>query len=81
LTSVADSKVVFISVSESIPVLGIISYRISHSQANTVTALKQIQSPIARSIDHGDYVAMDSLDLSAAFDVVNVKVFMKRLTT
>jgi hypothetical protein len=46
-----------------------------------VTASKQIQSPIARSIDHGDYVAMDSLDLCAAFDVVNVKVLMKRLTT
>ncbi len=48
---------------------------------STVTALKQIQSQIARSIDQGDYVAMGSLDLSAAFDVVNVELLMKRLTT
>jgi hypothetical protein len=48
---------------------------------STVTALKEIQSQIARKIDEGQYVAMGSLDLTAAFDVVNVDLLMKRLTT
>jgi hypothetical protein len=46
---------------------------------STVTALKEIQSQIARKIDEGQYVAMGSLDLTAAFDVVNVDLLMKRL--
>ena len=48
---------------------------------STVTALKEIQSQIATKIDQGQYVAMGSLDLSAAFDVVNVDLLIKRLTT
>jgi hypothetical protein len=46
-----------------------------------VTALKEIQSQIATKIDQGQYVAMGSLDLSAAFDVVNVDLLLTRLTT
>jgi hypothetical protein len=48
---------------------------------STVTALKEIQSQIATKIDQGQYVAMGSLDLSAAFDVVNVDLLLTRLTT
>jgi hypothetical protein len=48
---------------------------------STVTALKEIQSQIATKIDQGQYVAMGSLDLSAAFDVVNIDLLIKRLTT
>ena len=48
---------------------------------STVTALKDIQSQISRQIDEGNFVAMGSLDLSAAFDVVNIDLLMKRLVT
>ena len=48
---------------------------------STITALKEIQSRIARNIDQNDYVAVGSLDLSAAFDVVNIELLLKRLTT
>jgi hypothetical protein len=48
---------------------------------STVTALKEIQSQIASKIDMGHYVAVGSLDLSAAFDVVNINLLIKRLTT
>jgi hypothetical protein len=47
---------------------------------STVTALKEIQSQIATKIDQSQYVAMGSLDLSAAFDVVNVDLLTQRLT-
>jgi hypothetical protein len=46
-----------------------------------VTALKEIQSQIARQIDEGHYVAMGSLDLTAAFDVVDINLLMKRINT
>jgi hypothetical protein len=46
-----------------------------------VTALKEIQSQIARKIDEGHYAAMGSLDLSAAFDVVDINLLMKRMIT
>jgi hypothetical protein len=46
---------------------------------STVTALKEIQSQIAMKIDEGYYVAMGSLDLTAAFDVVNTDLPLKRL--
>jgi hypothetical protein len=47
---------------------------------STVTALKEIQSQIATKIDQGQYAAMGSLDLSAAFDVVNVDLLIARLS-
>jgi hypothetical protein len=50
-------------------------------QHGTVIALKEIQSQIARRIDEGQYVAMGSLDLTAAFDVVDVDLLMKQLLT
>ena len=46
-----------------------------------MTALKEIQSQIARKIDEGHYLAMGSLDLSAAFDMVNIYLLMKRMIT
>ena len=48
---------------------------------STITALKEIQSQISQQMDDGNYVAMGSLDLSAAFDVVNIKLLMERLVT
>ena len=46
----------------------------------TCTAGLLLQSLIARGLDEGNYVAMASLDLSAAFDVVDVPLLIKRLT-
>ena len=45
----------------------------------TVTAGLQLQSLIWRALDDDNFVAMGSLDLSAAFDVVDVPLLMKRL--
>jgi hypothetical protein len=40
----------------------------------------QIQSLIARALDEDSFVLMASLDLSAAFDIVDVNLLIKRLT-
>jgi hypothetical protein len=48
---------------------------------STVTALKEIQSQIKAKIYQGNFVAMGSLDLSAAFDLVNIDLLIARLTT
>ena len=46
---------------------------------STVTASLTLQSMIARILDENGYAAMSSLDLSAAFDLVNLKLLLKRL--
>ena len=46
---------------------------------STTTLALQLQSLIARALDDDNYVLMASLDLSAAFDVVNINLLMKRL--
>ena len=46
---------------------------------STSTASLVLQSLISRAIDDDNYVLMASLDLSAAFDIVNVKLLLKRL--
>ena len=46
---------------------------------STTTLSLQLQSIIARALDEDNYVAMASLDLSAAFDVVNIKLLLKQL--
>ena len=38
-----------------------------------------LQSLIAGALDDDNYVALASLDLSAAFDIVNVALLIKRL--
>ena len=38
-----------------------------------------MQSLVARALDEDNYVAMARLDLSAAFDVVNILLLLKRL--
>ena len=48
-------------------------------QKSTATLSLQIQSLIARALDEDNYVMMASLDLSAAFDVVNIDLLLKRL--
>ena len=49
------------------------------SKHSTLTAGLKIQSLIARAVDDDMYALMASLDLSSAFDVVNVELLMKRL--
>ena len=46
---------------------------------STVTAGLALQSLILRALEDDSYVAMASLNLSAAFDVVDVNLLTKRL--
>ena len=46
---------------------------------STLTAGLLLQSLIARALDEDNYVAMASIDLSAAFDIVDVGLLIKRL--
>jgi len=52
------------------------AYREGHS---TETALLRVQNDILRAMDDGDVVILLMLDLSAAFDVVNHQVLLRRL--
>ena len=49
------------------------------SNHSTATAGLKIQSVIARALNDGEYALMSTLDLSSAFDVVNVELLLKRL--
>ena len=51
----------------------------SLQKTNSVTAGLTLQSIIAREMDMDSYVACSSLDLSAAFDLVNLDLLVKRL--
>ena len=46
---------------------------------STITAALTIQSIISREMDENNYVVMSSLDLSAAFDLVNLDLLLTRL--
>ena len=46
---------------------------------STATLGIQLQSLIARALDEDEYVGMASLDLSSAFDVVDIGLLLKRL--
>ena len=48
-------------------------------QKSTSTLTLQLQSLIAKALDEDNYVIMASLDLSAAFDVVNTDLLLERL--
>jgi hypothetical protein len=45
----------------------------------TSTLSIELQSVISRALDEDEYVMVASLDLSAAFDVVNINLLLKRL--
>ena len=45
----------------------------------TALASLLLQSLISRALDDDEYVAMASLNLSAAFDIVDLPLLMKRL--
>jgi len=46
---------------------------------STITACKELQKQISWALDEGNYAGVASLDLSAAFDVVNVDLLLKRI--
>ena len=46
---------------------------------STATAGLLLQSIIAKHVDQNEFVGMASLDLSAAFDMVNIKLLIRRL--
>ena len=51
----------------------------SKKNKSTTTLSLQIQSLIARALDDDNYVLMASVDLSAAFDVVNIDLLLEHL--
>ena len=51
-------------------------FKAKHS---TATAMLEIQSKISNALDNDEYAAVVSLDLSAAFDVVDHSLLIKRL--
>ena len=53
------------------------AYKIAHS---TETALLKIQSDFLMSLDNGKAVVLAFLDMSAAFDTVNHKILLSRLS-
>jgi hypothetical protein len=73
------SRLTDIEALSNINLTGKVQYRFKKGKS-TVTALKEIQSQIATKIDQGQYVAMGSLDLLAAFEVVNVDLLTQRLS-
>ena len=48
-------------------------------EKSTTTAALSIQSALARALDGGKYALLAILDLSNAFDVVNVNLLLKRM--
>jgi hypothetical protein len=46
---------------------------------STTTAGLTVQSKISRALDKNEYAVMSSLDLSEAFNVVNINLLVKRL--
>ena len=46
---------------------------------STLSAGLILETIIANHLDIGEYVAKASLDLSVAFDIVNIETLMKRL--
>ena len=51
----------------------------SIKKKSTATLGIQLQSIIARALDGDEYVGMASLDLSSAFEVVDIGLLLKRL--
>jgi len=47
---------------------------------STITAAPCLQRQIARGLDKNQYVTVASMDLSAAFDVVNIDLLLQRLS-
>jgi hypothetical protein len=48
---------------------------------STITAAKELQSLLAAAMDRNEFVAVASLDLTAAFDVINIDLLLTRLAT
>ena len=46
---------------------------------STTTAGLAVQPALARALDLGEFALMANLDLSSAFDVVNVNLLLKRM--
>ena len=50
----------------------------SKRKKGTKTACMEVQSYLSRALDEGKFALMASIDLSSAFDLVNVKLLLKR---
>ena len=67
-----------IQTAENIDLTGNAQHGFKKSRS-TATAGLTLQAILSRALDRNEYAMMSSLDLSAAFDVVNVKLLIKRL--
>jgi hypothetical protein len=47
---------------------------------STLTLSLELQSIIARALDNDEFVLVASLDLSSAFDMVNIPLLLKRMS-
>ena len=47
---------------------------------STLTAGLAIQTALAKALDQGNFAIVASLDLSSAFDVVDINLLIRRLT-
>ena len=52
---------------------------IKFKSKSTVTAGIAIQSALARALDQGHFAMVADIDLSCAFDLVNVNLLIKRM--
>ena len=67
-----------IAISQNIDITGKHQHGFKRKRSTSTLSL-QLQSIIARGLDEDNYVAMASLDLSAAFNVVNIELLLTRL--
>ena len=73
------SRVAHIEVNENCDLTGSAQHGFKKNRS-TETACLEIQSRIAQGCDTGKFATMSSLDLSAAFDVVDHALLVKRMT-
>jgi hypothetical protein len=59
-------------------ITGVNQHRFKHKKSTSMLELK-LQSLIARTMDDDNFMLVSSLDLSSAFDMVNVQLLLKRL--
>ena len=48
-------------------------------ERSTTSAALQLQSLISRALDENNYYVLSSIDLSSAFDIVNLELLFKRM--
>jgi hypothetical protein len=60
---------------------GVQQHGLKHAKSTLTAGLKISQSILSRAINSDKYALMANIDLSAAFDLVNIKLLIKHLKT